>query len=109
MARFSGKIGYGEPVETKPGVWEDVITVRNCSGDILRNTQQLPNGDKVNNDITIGNSFSVVVDSYLLAHPFSMRFIKWKGVNWEIRSIDFQGPRVILQPGGVYDGPTGES
>ena len=28
MAKWSGKIGYAENVETEPGVWEEVITER---------------------------------------------------------------------------------
>ena len=32
MARYYGRIGYAETVETIPGVWEEVITERNYYG-----------------------------------------------------------------------------
>mgnify|MGYP001450408843 FL=1 len=41
MAKFYGVIGYAETTETAPGVWAEVITERNYSGDVIRNTRRL--------------------------------------------------------------------
>lgn len=108
MARFCGPIGYaGETIETKPGVFKDVITERKYYGDVLRNTRRLEsNGDKVNNDISVGNSISIVADAYAREHIMKMRYIKWLGVLWTLSDIEVQHPRLILRLGGVYNGPT---
>jgi hypothetical protein len=44
MAKFYGSIGYSETTETKPGVWEEGITERKYSGDVIRNTRRLQAG-----------------------------------------------------------------
>ena len=38
-AKFYGEIGYGETVETSPGVYEDIIVERKYYGDVIRNTR----------------------------------------------------------------------
>ena len=40
MAKFFGKIGYGESVQVKPGVWQDKITERSYYGDVTRMMKQ---------------------------------------------------------------------
>lgn len=105
MAKFYGRIGYGESVETAEGVWEDVITERNAYGDVLRNSRRLDNGDKLNNDISVGNSISIVADAYANKHFFAMRYVEWAGVLWVVSNVDVEPPRLILRLGGVYNGP----
>ena len=104
MAKFYGEIGYGETVETVPGVWEDVITERKYYGDVLRNTRGLQEGDKVNNDISVGNSISIVADAYAHNHFFAMKYIIWAGAYWTISNVEVQRPRLLLTLGGVYNG-----
>lgn len=106
MAKFYGEIGYGHTVETVPGVWEDVITERKYYGDVLRNTRGVQEGDKINNDLTVGNSISIVADAYAHEHFFAMRYIKWAGTYWTISNVEVQRPRLLLQLGGVYNGIT---
>jgi hypothetical protein len=106
MARFYGEVGYGETVETAPGVWQDVIIDKNYSGDILRNTRRLENGDKVNNDISVNNSISIVADAYANEHFFAIKYVKWAGVRWMVTDVEVLTPRLILRLGSVYNGPT---
>jgi len=108
MAKFFGKVGYGIAVETVAGVWKDVITEYPYYGDILRISRQLENGTKVNNDISVGNSISIVADAFANAHFFAMRYVEWAGVLWIVSKVDVQSPRLILTLGGVYNGPTPE-
>lgn len=110
MAKFYGEIGYGESVETAPGVWEDVITARKSFGDVLRNARQLREGaDTVNNDISVTNSISIVADAYANEHFFAIRYIQWMGSLWTVTDVDVQRPRLILRLGGKYNGQTARS
>ena len=106
MAKFYGEIGYGETVEAVKGVWKEVIVVKSHYGDILRNSRTLQEGEKVNDDLSVGNSISIVADAYANEHFFAMRYIKWAGTLWTISNVVVQSPRLILRLGGVYNGPT---
>jgi hypothetical protein len=104
MARFCGVVGYGESVETKPGVWEDVITERKYYGDVLRNTRMLEPGESVNDDLAVNNSISILADAYANDHFFAIRYIKWAGALWTVNNVEVQSPRLILGMKGVYNG-----
>lgn len=106
MARFYGDIGYGESVEVSPSVWKDVIVEYPAYGDVLRNTRALEDGVSVNDDISVGNSISIVADAYAREHFFAMRYLKWQGALWKIVEVDVVHPRLVLRLGGVYNGPT---
>lgn len=105
MARFYGKVGYGQTVDKGHGVHEDVITEKSYFGDVIRNTRRLENGEKVNSDLTVGNSISIVADAYANTHFFAIRYVEWAGALWEVSEVDVQSPRLILRLGGVYNGP----
>lgn len=110
MPKFYGDIGYaGGEVETAPGVWKDAIVVRKHKGDVIRNSRKLEEGDKVNMDLSVGNSISIVADAYAREHFWAMRYVKWSGVLWVVSNVTVEHPRLILRLGGVYDGPTGGS
>jgi hypothetical protein len=105
MARYFGKVGYGETVETAPGVWEDRIVEFAYYGDVVRNTRRLDSGDKVNNDLSVGNSISIVADAYANEHFFAIRYVEWAGAKWLITEVEVASPRLLLRLGGVYNGP----
>lgn len=105
MARFWGKIGYGHQVETRPGVYKDVITERECMGEVIADSVKMSSGDKVNTDLTLGNSFRVLADAYALENMSAIRYITWHGARWSVVDIKNQPPRLILRPGALYHGP----
>ena len=105
MAKFHGSIGYGESVETVPGVWEDRNIERNYYGDVIRNTRKLTEGEQVNNDLSVSNSISIVADAYANEHFFAIRYIKWAGTLWTVSDVEVQSPRLLLRLGGIYNGP----
>lgn len=108
MPKFAGVVGYAEgPVETAPGVWKDVIVERKHRGDVIRNSRKLEEADKVNMDLSVGNSISIVADAYAREHFWAMRYVKWSGVLWVVSNVTVEHPRLILRLGGVYNGPTG--
>lgn len=108
MARFHGEVGYGEPTETPAGsgVWVDQITEFPYFGDVIRNTRKLESGEGLNNDISVGNSISIVADEYAIDHFFKIKYVRWAGVLWTVTSVEVQSPRLILSLGSVYNGPT---
>lgn len=107
--KFYGPVGYGTTEETAPGVWTATIVEYPYYGDVIRNSRKLENGDKVNDDISVGNSISIVADAYANEHFFAMRYVKWAGVLWKVADVTVESPRLILRLGGVYDGPTYEA
>lgn len=108
MARFYGRVGYGETVESPPdsGVWKDVITEYSYYGDVVRNTRQLVEGEKLNNDISVQNTIVIVADQYALLHFHLIKYVEWAGTLWTVTSVEVQAPRLLLRLGSVYNGPT---
>ena len=106
MARFYGRIGYGETVEAAPGVWEDVIVEYSYYGDVIRNARNLQEGENLNPDLSVQNSISIVADQYANEHFFAIRYVEWAGVLWTVTSVEVQSPRLLLRLGEVYNGPT---
>jgi hypothetical protein len=106
MARFHGRVGYGETVETAPGVWEDQIVERSYYGDVIRNARSLQEGENLNFDLSVRNSISIVADAYANNHFFSIRYVEWAGALWTVQSVEVQSPRLLLRLGEVYNGPT---
>jgi hypothetical protein len=108
MARFFGRVGYGEPVETAPGVWEDTMVEYSYYGDVIRNARNLREGENLNPDLSVQNSISIVADAYANEHFFAIRYVEWAGTLWTVSSVEVQSPRLLLRLGEVYNGPTPE-
>lgn len=108
MAKFRGLIGFSETVETVPGesgVFKPVITEHKHSGDIIKNSRSLQEAEKINNDISVGVSISIVADAYAREHFFAIKYVKWAGTRWIVSNVQPKGPRLLLRLGGVYSGP----
>jgi hypothetical protein len=108
MAKFYGEVGYGDTVEDPPGsgVWVDKITEVPYFGDVLRNTRRLDEGEKLNADILVENSISIVADEYANNHFFKIKYVCWAGARWTVSHVEVQRPRLTLRLGSVYNGPT---
>src|SRR4051812_19641225 len=105
MAKFHGKIGYAESIESAPGVWVDDIVEFSYYGDVVRNTRKLTDGENLNKDLTVGNSISIVADAYANEHFFAIRYVEWAGTLWTVSDVEVQAPRLLLRIGEVYNGP----
>jgi len=105
MARFYGKVGYGESTDKGNGVHDLVITERAYSGDVVRNYKRSDTPDRVNDDFSVSNSISIVSDTYANEHFFAIRYVEWAGVLWKVVEVESENPRLILRLGGVYNGP----
>lgn len=102
--KWYGVIGYGETVETKPGVWKETIIERTYYGDVIRNNRSLQSAGQVNDNINISNQFSIVADPYAEQNFHTIRYIVFMGTKWKVASVDVQYPRLILTAGGIYNG-----
>lgn len=103
MAKYYGKIGFADTVETSPGVWEDIITEKSYFGDIIRNTRRLQSDNNVNDNINISNQISIISDPYSDKNFHAIRYAEFMGTRWKVTSVEVQFPRLILELGGVFN------
>ena len=106
MARFYGKVGFGEAVEESPGVFTDSIVERNYYGDVVQNRRTLQEDENLNKDLVVSSSISLVADAYAREHFFAIKYVEWAGTLWAISDVEVQTPRLVLRLGEVYNGPT---
>lgn len=104
MAKWSGNIGFAEPIEQEPGIWDDVITERHYYGDIIRNVVKQQNSGGISDNIDINNDISIVADPYANMNLYRMRYIEYLGAKWEIKNATIQHPRIIITIGGLWNG-----
>lgn len=106
MAKFRGAIGLVDDVETAPDVYEQHAIERKYRGDFVRNIRRWNTTEYLNDDLTMNNEISIIADSYLFKHIYAMRYVKFEGTAWKITAITVQRPRIIIDIGGIYNGPT---
>lgn len=107
MAKFGGKVGFGITTQGAPGVTLDSVTERDYKGDILRsnkNFEESSNG--VNDNLKISNRVSIVADDFANLNASVIRYVILGGVRWKVTNIEVAVPRLILNLGEVYNGPT---
>ena len=105
MAKWFGKVGYSESVESEPGVWTQEETVREYFGDVMRNsTRWAGNPESTNDDLTVSSQISIVVDPFAIDKFHSMKWIEFMGTRWKITSVEPQFPRLLLTLGGPWNG-----
>lgn len=102
--KFYGQIGYIYNREIRPGIWSNEPEEHPVYGDVLSNVRRWETDADINDDITTSNRISVIVDRFLCEHMGAMRYIRWNGTVWSIRSVELARPRAILTLGGVYNG-----
>lgn len=90
--------------ETAPGVWTEQMEEREYTGDFMRLSQNLIQGQTLNDNMTLSSRVSIVADPFAFANLSTIRYVKWEGVSWRVSSVEHQRPRLILTLGGVYNG-----
>ena len=107
MAKFYGAIGYAEPVETRPGFWEDQIVERNYYGDVMRHSNGWsPSPESTIDDLTLNTQITIVADEFADFHCHSMKYVRFRGACWKITNVEPQPPRLRITLGGIYNGQT---
>lgn len=104
--KYYGKVGYVHSEDIGNGVWEPRVEERYLYGDIIRDSRKTDNDSSVNTEYGITAQFSLVADSYCYNHLEYLRYITYRGIKWEVTSVDPTGfPRLIVNVGKVYNGP----
>lgn len=109
MSRYFGYVGYVESVETAPSVFKEQVTERPYYGDEIIINRRLEKGEGPNDDVEIGNEFSILADAYAYEHFSAIRYITWMGQRWKVSKVTVQRPRLVLDVGGLWNGRTPES
>lgn len=104
MAKFCGLIGYAENVETERGIVSEKIVSRKYYGDVVRNYRRAENAERINDDIDVSNTISIMADAYAYSHCYAIRYIEWMDTKWKVKGVEINRPRLILTIGGVYNG-----
>lgn len=106
MPKFYGNIGYLMTEETSPGIWTENIIERPYYGDLTRLSSSFQSQTKLNDDIRISNSFSIVADPFAYENFSNMRYVTYMGTKLKIESVDVsQPPRIVIQAGSRYNAP----
>ena len=107
--KWSGKIGFYVDEEVikdgiGTGIWKPQIVERSYTGNIVRDYRSQENtNDKVNEDVTISNNISVILDRYLDSHICDIKYITFKGVKWKVKGFTPNHPRIDISIGGIYN------
>lgn len=107
MAKFCGRIGYAIPTETVPGKWKDKVVEHQYRGDIRSNSMRWESSSEgTNDDLNVNVQISIIADQFANMNFHSMKYVRFMGTCWKIKSVIPNYPRLMLTIGGVYNGPT---
>lgn len=106
MAKFSGKIGFVKNTETYEGsgVWIEEIIEKQYRGDVVNDVMRWQDSTRVNENLNVGNKFSIVADTFALRNIGNMRYVDWLGEKWKIATVEINRPRIVIYLGGLYNG-----
>lgn len=104
MAKYFGKIGFAETVQTRPGIWQEQITEREYYGDVNRNSRRLQSTDQINDNINVSNEISIIADPYANENFHAIRYVEFMGAKWKASYVEVRFPRLVLTLGGLYNG-----
>ena len=104
LNKWYGKIGFGETVEVKKGVWRPQIVEHGYYGDVITFSKRMQSqSNSTNDDLRINAKISIVADAYLTVHCATIKYVEFMGSLWKIEYITPEGHRLVLTLGGVYN------
>lgn len=101
--KYFGAVGYSITEETAPGVWTPTIVEHEYYGDVTKNYKKTAGNDKVNNDIELNNTFSIVADPFAYENFQYIIYISFMGTKWKVTGVTVEFPRLVLTVGGMYN------
>lgn len=102
MARFSGRIGYAQVVETAPGVFRESYFERLATGTLSSIVARPTAGETTITNLQVTNIASVVLDAYIMQQFHNIRYIWWNGVKWRVSSVEVKRPRLNIAFSEVF-------
>lgn len=103
MAKWSGKIGFGEMVETSTDVWELVISEKHYYGDIIVNRSNTVNKSEINDEISLSNQIRVISAPYACDNYQKIKYITFMKQKWKVNSISIEYPALLITLGGYWN------
>lgn len=103
MAKFAGKVGFSNTIETSPGIWNSDTVEKIYVGDVLSMSLRYQNNTQINENVTLSKRISIIADIFVNNNIHTIKYITYMGIKWSISEFDIQYPRVILTLGGVYN------
>lgn len=108
MGKVSCKIGFGINEEVETDIFDDRIIEKPYTGDLLKNHQSYDQADTLSGDVRITNQISIMGNDFLFKNLTNIRYILYKNQRWII-TVEEAYPRIIVNMGGIYNGPTPEN
>lgn len=102
MAKWYGKVGFAETLETDLDEWTEEIVEKSYPGDILSIRRSMNSGSEINNDITISNTISFIADPYARTNFHKIRYATYMGTKWRVTNVEVSFPRLSMTLGGVW-------
>lgn len=103
MAKFYGKVGYADQVETEPGIWEEQYTERIYTGDVKKLYRKTQSSNSVNDNVTVSTEISIMSDPFAEENFYKIRYVEYLGAKWKVENADPQYPRFNLTLGGLFN------
>jgi hypothetical protein len=109
MAKFVGTLAVVTGYTDDTGIWRRVVKKIPVAGDLLNdNKVDIGSGDKVNDDLTFSNRFSILASPDILttlsqnSEAITPIYIEYFGIKLKVTSISIKLPRIELSVGGVW-------
>lgn len=103
MANCLIQIGFVKTIEIEPGVWENQSYERSYVCRVLSNSYKWSREEKITEDLSLSNRFSVVCDATLQKDCGYMKYIVYLGNKWTVNTIKMNFPRLEISVGGLYN------
>lgn len=109
MAKFTGTlVVIYDYQDDGTGVYKPVTKSHPIAGDLLQQYVKTDSGEKINDDLSISNRFSILASPSLISFisegaskPITSMYINYYGVNLKITNIQISPPRVIFTTGPI--------
>ena len=110
MAKYYGFVGFAIQQETPEGsgIYEEHITERPYCGDLLRNIRRTQSSTDVNDSYVLNNQISIIADAYAMENYEHISYVTYLSGRWKVSAAQIEPPRIVLDMGGVYNGPEPE-
>lgn len=109
MAKYYGPIGFKSTYEDpeSPGDWVSEIVEKKYYGDVISNRRNWQETDRLNDNLVIKNSISIVADEFAYRNLHEICYVVWLKTKWKVTDIEVKYPRLVLSIGGVYNDDEG--